>query len=164
MTIDRFAERVKEEADAFEYVNEIIEKGKTESRVKISDALENPVRCILAAAVLYLWHMTQPDQQGSSQIERILEQAGEVDENDPSAESPIDALFSELQKEDPENTAVKFYKALKRLSFHEYREAVFTAQYLMLMTIHANPGINVPKDMMAEKEDVHDTPFRAHKK
>ena len=64
---------------------------------------------LLKALVYYLFYEAPPEEQNFPMVMEML-RAGDVREDDPSYESPLDILFQRLEMENPDHTAVKFYK------------------------------------------------------
>lgn len=73
---------------------------------------ENAETTLLLALIAYLFHFTIKSQQNFSNVMRLI-RAAEVDENDSSSKSPLDTIFEEVAKYDPENFAVKQYTNFK---------------------------------------------------
>lgn len=73
---------------------------------------ENAETTLLLALIAYLYHFTIKSQQNFSNVMRLI-RAADVDENDSSSKSPLDAIFEEVAQYDPENFAVKQYKNFK---------------------------------------------------
>ena len=63
---------------------------------------------LLKALVYYLFYEAPPEEQNFPMVMEML-RAGDVREDDPSYESPLDILFQRLEMENPDHTAVKFY-------------------------------------------------------
>lgn len=103
---------IREEKDVFILVNTLI-KNTTPPEAHQGDPIwENGEKLILGALILYLWHTASEEEQTFSNVVKMINMA-EVDENDASAKSPLDILFDNLAKEDPENLAVEQYKTFK---------------------------------------------------
>ena len=69
-------------------------------------------RFVLYSITLYMYHYLPKKHRTFRTMLKMLKYA-EIDENNPSAKSKLDLLFEDLEKEDPENTAVSFYKDFK---------------------------------------------------
>ena len=103
---------IKEEKDVFILVETLI-KNTTPSEGHGGDPFwEKSEKLLISALVLYLWHVFPEEKQTFANVVKLVNMA-EVDENDPSAESPLDILFKDLEREDPENLAVSQYKTFK---------------------------------------------------
>lgn len=104
---------IKEEKDVFILVNTLI-KNTTPSEGHSGDPFwEKSENLLISALVLYLWHVYPEENQTFENVLKLLDMA-EVDENDATAESPLDMLFKDLAKEDPNNLAVKQYNKFKK--------------------------------------------------
>ena len=73
---------------------------------------EKSETALLIALIAYLYHYTTKDCQNFSGVMRLM-RAADVNENDSSAKSPLDYIFDEVEKYDPEAFAVKQYKTFK---------------------------------------------------
>lgn len=73
---------------------------------------EKSETALLIALIAYLYHYTAKDCQNFSGVMRLM-RAANIDENDSSAKSPLDYIFEEVEKYDPESFAVKQYKTFK---------------------------------------------------
>lgn len=65
---------------------------------------------LLKALVFYLYYEAPPDEQNFPMIMDLI-RAGDVKENDDDYMSPLDILFAELEKENPEHIALKYYRS-----------------------------------------------------
>ena len=64
---------------------------------------------LLLALVFYLWYEAPPEEQNFPMVMQML-RAGEVKEDDDSYISPLDLLFNQLEVENPNHIAVKYYR------------------------------------------------------
>lgn len=104
---------IKDEKDVFILVNTLI-KNTSPSEGKGGDPFwEKSENLLISALILYLWHVYPEENQTFENVLKLLDMA-EVDENDATAESPLDMLFKDLAKEDPDNLAVKQYAKFKK--------------------------------------------------
>ena len=65
---------------------------------------------LLLALIFYLKYEAPEEEQNFPMVMEML-RAGSIDEDDSSRPSPLDNLFYDLEKEDPNHIAVKYYKA-----------------------------------------------------
>ena len=65
---------------------------------------------LLKALVFYLFYEAPEEEQNFPMVMEMI-RAGQVKENDDDYESPLDILFSELEKKNPEHIALKYYRA-----------------------------------------------------
>ena len=64
---------------------------------------------LLLALVFYLWYEAPTEEQNFPMVMEML-RAGEVREDDDSYVSPLDLLFNQLEVEDKNHIAVKYYR------------------------------------------------------
>lgn len=64
---------------------------------------------LLLALVFYLWYEAPEEEQNFPMVMEML-RAGEVHEDDDSYVSPLDILFNQLEVENPNHIAVKYYR------------------------------------------------------
>ena len=64
---------------------------------------------LLLALVFYLWYEAPPEEQNFPMVMEML-RAGDVKEDDDSYISPLDLLFNQLEVENPNHIAVKYYR------------------------------------------------------
>lgn len=64
---------------------------------------------LLLALVFYLWYEAPEEEQNFPMVMEML-RAGEVREDDDSYVSPLDLLFNQLEVEDKNHIAVKYYR------------------------------------------------------
>lgn len=65
---------------------------------------------LLSALIFYLKYEAPEEEQNFPMVMEML-RAGSIDDDDSSRPSPLDNLFYDLEKEDPDHIAVKYYKA-----------------------------------------------------
>ena len=64
---------------------------------------------LLLALVFYLWYEAPKDEQNFPMVMEML-RAGEVKEDDDNFISPLDILFNQLEVENPNHIALKYYR------------------------------------------------------
>ncbi len=64
---------------------------------------------LLLALVFYLWYEAPEDEQNFPMVMEML-RAGEVKEDDDNFISPLDILFNQLEIENPNHIALKYYR------------------------------------------------------
>ena len=103
---------IVEEKDVFIITNTIMEN-TTPPEQKGGDPFWPKAETLLISALmLYLWH-TQPKEAQTFSNLLFLISCAEIDENNSSKKSVLDQMFENLEKDDPENLAVKQYKGFK---------------------------------------------------
>lgn len=65
---------------------------------------------LLSALIFYLKYEAPEEEQNFPMVMEML-RAGSIDDDDSSRPSPLDNLFYDLEKENPDHIAVKYYKA-----------------------------------------------------
>ncbi len=65
---------------------------------------------LLKALVFYLYYEAPEEEQNFPMVMEMI-RAGQVKENDDDYKSPLDILFDELEKKDPEHISLKYYRA-----------------------------------------------------
>lgn len=105
---------IKEEKDVDILVQCMMDNLKAEDSGSGGDEFWNDTaKLFLEACILYLWHVAEPEDQTFESILKLIHMA-QIDENDTDAvESELDILFSDLEKKDLENLAVKRYQDFK---------------------------------------------------
>ncbi len=64
---------------------------------------------LLLALIFYLWYEAPEEEQNFSTVMELL-RAGDVKEDDDSYISPLDILFNQLEIENPNHIALKYYR------------------------------------------------------
>ena len=64
---------------------------------------------LLKAVVFYLFYEAPPEEQNFPMVMDMI-RVGDVKENDDTYESPLDILFAELEAQNPEHIALKYYR------------------------------------------------------
>ncbi len=64
---------------------------------------------LLLSLIFYLWYEAPKDEQNFPMVMEML-RAGEVKEDDDSFISPLDILFNQLEVENPNHIALKYYR------------------------------------------------------
>ncbi len=103
---------IKEEKDVDILVQCLMDNLKEDDAGGGEQFWNDTAKLFIESLILYLWHCAAPEKQTFEYVLKLLHMAS-VDENDASAESPLDILFSKLEKEDPNNLAVKRYQDFK---------------------------------------------------
>ena len=73
---------------------------------------EKSETALLIALIAYLHHYTSKSNRNFSNVMRLM-RAAEISEEDSSAKSPLDYIFDEVEKFEPESFALKQYKTFK---------------------------------------------------
>lgn len=103
---------IKSEKDVFVLVNTLI-KNTTPPESHSGDPFwEKSEKLLIEALVLYLWHTCPPEDQTFYNVVKLVNM-GSVDENDDTAQSPLDKIFENFRKEDPDNLAIQQYDTFK---------------------------------------------------
>lgn len=70
---------------------------------------DTAAQMLLLALVFYLWYEAPEDEQNFAMVMEMIRYA-EIDEDIEYYESPLDHLFNELEKENPNHMALKYYR------------------------------------------------------
>ena len=70
---------------------------------------EQASEMLLKAVVFYLFYEAPPEEQNFPMVMDMI-RAGDVKENNDDYESPLDILFAELEAQNPEHIALKYYR------------------------------------------------------
>lgn len=73
---------------------------------------EKSETALLLALIAYLHHYSEPQFRNFSSVMSLL-RAAEVNENDDTAQSPLDIIFEQAAEYDPEGFAIKQYQTFK---------------------------------------------------
>lgn len=103
---------IRTEKDVYVLANTIITNTTPPKGTPSDPIWVNGEKLLLEALILFLWHMAPPEQQNFNQVEKMLTMA-QIDENDASAENPLDRLFKGLAEYDEQNLAYKNYTHFK---------------------------------------------------
>ena len=80
--------------------------------IKDADSFwQGTAKLLLKSVILYLWSTMPKEKQTFREVLKLLNMARKDDDSDE--QSPLDVLFSDLEKNDPDNIAVQRYRELK---------------------------------------------------
>ena len=85
-------------------------KNTTPKGSQTQDPFWDQAASMLKALVFYLFYEAPEEEQNFPMVMEMI-RAGQVKENDDDYESPLDILFSDLEKKNPEHIALKYYRA-----------------------------------------------------
>lgn len=74
---------------------------------------DNAASMLLMALVIYLHYEAPPEEQNFAMVMEML-RAADADENNDDTKSPLDRLFDELERRNPEHIALKYYKSYRK--------------------------------------------------
>lgn len=104
---------LRSDHDALKLVTNLI-KNTNEKGQKSSDPFwDKSEAAILQAFILYLLHEAPASEQNFSTVMYMIENAA-ASEEDESYKSPVDLLFDDLERKNPEHIALKMYKIFKQ--------------------------------------------------
>mgnify|MGYP002559447780 CR=1 FL=1 len=99
---------VRDDKDVLKLINNLI-RNTTPKGAQSSDPFwEKSETALLQALMLYLLHEAPPEEQNFAMVMEMLRAASIEDEED-TRPSPLDELFSELEFQNPEHIALKYY-------------------------------------------------------
>ena len=103
---------VRSEKDILKLVNVIIANTKGDGEKSSEDFWVKAERLLYCALIGYIWYEAEPEERTFITLLDLLN-ACEAREDDETYKSPVDILFDDLAKKQPEHFAVKQYVKFK---------------------------------------------------
>ena len=103
---------VRSEKDILKLVNVIIANTKGDCEKSSEDFWVKAERLLYCALIGYIWYEAEPEERNFITLLYLLN-ACEAREDDETYKSPVDILFDDLAKKQPEHFAVKQYVKFK---------------------------------------------------
>ena len=103
---------VRSEKDILKLVNVIIANTKGEGEKSSEDFWVKAERLLYCALIGYIWYEAEPEERNFITLLDLIN-ACEAREDDETFQSPVDILFDDLAKRQPEHFAVKQYVKFK---------------------------------------------------
>ena len=103
---------VRSEKDILKLVNVIIANTKGDGEKSSEDFWVKAERLLYCALIGYIWYEAEPEERNFIALLYLLN-ACEAREDDETYKSPVDILFDDLAKKQPEHFAVKQYVKFK---------------------------------------------------
>ena len=103
---------VRSEKDILKLVNVIIANTKGDGAKSSEDFWDKAERLLYCALIGYIWYEAEPEERNFITLLDLLN-ACEAREDDETYKSPVDILFDDLAKKQPEHFAVKQYVNFK---------------------------------------------------
>lgn len=136
---------LRSDHDALKLVTNLI-KNTNEKGQKSSDSFwDKSEAAILQAFILYLMHEAPASEQNFSTVMYMIENAA-ASEEDESYKSPMDLLFDDLERKNPEHIALKMYKVFKQA-------AGKTAKSILVSTAVRLAAFNLPEIARVTEKD-----------
>lgn len=136
---------LRSDHDALKLVTNLI-KNTNEKGQKSSDPFwDKSEAAILQAFILYLLHEAPASEQNFSIVMYMIENAA-ASEEDESYKSPVDLLFDDLERKNPEHIALKMYKVFKQA-------AGKTAKSILVSTAVRLAAFNLPEIARVTEKD-----------
>lgn len=136
---------LRSDHDALKLVTNLI-KNTNEKGQKSSDPFwDKSEAAILQAFILYLLHEAPASEQNFSTVMYMIENAA-ASEEDESYKSPVDLLFDDLERKNPEHIALKMYKVFKQA-------AGKTAKSILVSTAVRLATFNLPEIARVTEKD-----------
>ena len=136
---------LRSDHDALKLVTNLI-KNTNEKGQKSSDPFwDKSEVAILQAFILYLLHEAPASEQNFSTVMYMIENAA-ASEEDESYKSPVDLLFDDLERKNPEHIALKMYKVFKQA-------AGKTAKSILVSTAVRLAAFNLPEIARVTEKD-----------
>ena len=115
---------VEKDDDILSLISSYI-RNTTQKNAQSNDPFwEKAETALLQALMLYLWHEAPPEEQN---FEMILDMLRVMSTTDEYSMHPVDFLFSELRKENPNHIALKSYDVFKTAPAKTANSVVVTA-------------------------------------
>ena len=103
---------IRSEKDILKLVNTLIVNTKGEGEKSSEDFWVKAERLFYTALIGYIWYEAPMEEQNFLTLLELLN-ACEAREDDENFKSPVDVLFEDLERKDPEHFAVRQYKKFK---------------------------------------------------
>ena len=103
---------VRSEKDILKLVNVIIANTKGDGEKSSEDFWIKAERLLYCALIGYIWYEAEPEEKNVITLLELIN-ACEAREDDETYKSPVDILFDDLAKKQPEHFAVKQYVKFK---------------------------------------------------
>lgn len=103
---------IKSEKDIMTFVNALMENTKGEGEKSGEDFWIKAEKLYYYALIGYIYYKAPKSEQNFSTLLELIN-ASEVREDDESFKNAVDLLFESLEREDPDNFAVRQYKKYK---------------------------------------------------
>ena len=103
---------IRSEKDILKLVNVIIANTKGDGEKSSEDFWVKAERLLYCALIGYIWYEAEPEERNFITLLYLLN-ACEAREDDETYKSPVDILFDDLAKKQPEHFAVKQYVRFK---------------------------------------------------
>mgnify|MGYP000277827753 CR=1 FL=1 len=103
---------IRSEKDILKLVNALILNTKGEGEKSSEDFWVKAERLYYSALIGYIWYEAEPEEKNFLTLLELIN-ASEAREDDEEFQSPVDILFSKLEKEHPNHFAVKQYRKFK---------------------------------------------------
>ena len=124
------------DTDAIKLVTNLIQN-TTPKKSQTNDPFwDKAETALLTAFILYLMHEAPPEEQNFPMVMYMIENAA-AREDDESYKSPVDMLFDDLERYDPDSIALKEYKVFKQASGK-------TAKSILVSTAVRLAAFNLP--------------------
>ena len=106
-------------------VNTLISNTNPHDKKEMNPFLEKSETAFLIALIAYLYHYAEKSKQRFSNAVKLIHME-EASEGELSAESPLEHIFAELEKTDPEAYALKQYKIFKTDANRPLEEVMYS--------------------------------------
>ena len=103
---------IRSEKDILKLVNALIMNTKGEGEKSGEDFWVKAERLYYCALIGYIWYEAPEEEKNFIMLLDLIN-ASEAREDDENYQSPVDILFADLEKREPEHFAVKQYKNFK---------------------------------------------------
>ena len=104
---------IQSDKDILKLITNLIRNTTPKGSQSMDPFWEKSETALLEALMLYLYHYAPEDEQNFTMVMEMLTYA-EVKEDDEEYESPLDELFHQLERSDPDSLALKQYQIYKQ--------------------------------------------------
>ena len=136
---------LRSDHDALKLVTNLIENTNEKGQKSSDPFWDKSEAAILQAFILYLLHEAPASEQNFSTVMYMIENAA-TSEEDESYKSPVDLLFDDLERKNPEHIALKMYKVFKQA-------AGKTAKSILVSTAVRLAAFNLPEIARVTEKD-----------
>ena len=136
---------LRSDHDALKLVTNLIKNTNGKGQKSSDPFWDKSEAAILQAFILYLLHEAPVSEQNFSTVMYMIENAA-ASEEDESYKSPVDLLFDDLERKNPEHIALKMYKVFKQA-------AGKTAKSILVSTAVRLAAFNLPEIARVTEKD-----------
>ena len=145
---------IQDEEDVKKLVDCIIYYEDSISKRTCDRFWEDSEKALLQALMFYLIKYRPKEEQNFNSILKLLSKAS-IDENDPDFESPLDKIFKQVEKNDPQDITIKQYKTFKEVAGKSFKGILISVS-VHLSIFNISEIINLTQEDNIELEKLGD--------